>query len=123
MYLFFLKDDEDSSDSDEDGQAFYAGGSETSGQQILGPAKKKDGADFVKHMFKKAKEHGAEAVDPSAGPQASGSRSVFTGAGMTLGSNGKSQTLVNIAPKYATPHNAMKRVIYPSEIKSLPLYL
>merc|ERR1712088_222915 len=76
-----------SSDSDEDGQAFYAGGSETSGQQILGPAKKKDGADFVKHMFKKAKEHGAEAVDPSAGPQASGSRSVFTGAGMTLGSN------------------------------------
>ena len=54
MYLFFLKDDEDSSDSDEDGQAFYAGGSETSGQQILGPAKKKDGADFVKHMFKKA---------------------------------------------------------------------
>ena len=103
MYLFFLKDDEDSSDSDEDGQAFYAGGSETSGQQILGPAKKKDGADFVKHMFKKAKEHGAEAVDPSAGPQASGSRSVFTGAGMTLGSNGKSQTLVNVAPKYATP--------------------
>jgi len=81
------EDDEDSSDSDEDGQAFYAGGSETSGQQILGPAKKKDGADFVKHMFKKAKEHGAEAVDPSAGPQASGSRSVFTGAGMTLGSN------------------------------------
>merc|ERR1719510_1071569 len=80
------KDDEDSSDSDEDGQAFYAGGSETSGQQILGPAKKKDGADFVKHMFKKAKEHGAEAVDPSA-PQASGSRPVFTGAGMTLGSN------------------------------------
>merc|ERR1719510_15433 len=80
------KDDEDSSDSEEDGQAFYAGGSETSGQQILGPAKKKDGADFVKHMFKKAKEHGAEAVDPSA-PQASGSRPVFTGAGMTLGSN------------------------------------
>ena len=66
----------------------------------MGPAKKKDGADFVKHMFKKAKEHGAEAVDPSAGPQASGSRSVFTGAGMTLGSNGKSQTLVNVAPKY-----------------------
>ena len=85
------KDDEDSSDSEEDGQAFYAGGSETSGQQILGPAKKKDGADFVKHMFKKAKEHGAEAVDPSA-PQASGSRPVFTGAGMTLGSNGKSDS-------------------------------
>ena len=48
-------EDEDSSDSDE-GQAFYAGGSEHSGQQILGPAKKKEGADFVKHMFKKARE-------------------------------------------------------------------
>jgi hypothetical protein len=33
----------------------------------LGPPipKKKDGRDFVKEMFKKAKEHGAEAVDPS----------------------------------------------------------
>ena len=82
--------DDDSSDSDEEGQAFFAGGSETSGQQILGPSKKKDGADFVKHMFKKAKEHGAEAVDPgSAGAQASGSRSNFTGAGYKLGSNGK----------------------------------
>ena len=49
----------------EEGQAFYAGGSETSGQQILGPPKKKDGRDFVKEMFKKAREHGAEAVDPS----------------------------------------------------------
>ena len=49
----------------EEGQAYYAGGSETSGQQILGPPKKKDGRDFVKEMFKKAREHGAEAVDPS----------------------------------------------------------
>ena len=67
----------------------------------MGPAKKKDGADFVKHMFKKAKEHGAEAVDPSAGPQASGSRSVFTGAGMTLGSNGKWHTMLYVTPKSA----------------------
>jgi hypothetical protein len=53
--------------SQEEGQAFYAGGSETSGQQILGPPKKKDGRDFVKEMFKKAREHGAEAVDPASG--------------------------------------------------------
>jgi len=80
------KDDE-SSESEEEGQAFYAGGSEHSGQQILGP-KKKDGADFVKHMFKKAREHGAEALDPNAaGGQASTSRSSFTGAGFKLGSN------------------------------------
>ena len=83
-------DNDDSSDSEEEGQAFFAGGSEQSGQQILGPGKKKDGADFVKHMFKKAKEHGAEAVDPgSGGAQASGSRSAFTGSGFKLGSNGK----------------------------------
>ena len=82
-------DDNDSSDSDsEEGQAFYAGGSETSGQQILGP--KKDGSKFVKHMFKKAREHGAEAVDPNSMGQAAGgasSRPTFTGSGFKLGSS------------------------------------
>lgn len=39
-----------SSDEDEEeGQAFYAGGSEHSGQQVLGPSKKKD---IVAGMFK-----------------------------------------------------------------------
>ena len=84
-------DDDSSESSGEEGQAFYAGGSETSGQQILGP-KKKEGADFVKHMFKKAREHGAEAVDPnsSAGQAAGGgpSRQTFTGSGFKLGSTG-----------------------------------
>jgi len=83
-------DEDDTSDSDsEEGQAFYAGGSETSGQQILGP--KKDGSKFVKHMFKKAREHGAEAVDPnsSMGQAAGGasSRPTFTGSGFKLGSS------------------------------------
>ena len=46
----------DDSDSDEDGQAFFAGGSETSGQQILGPKRsKKKGEDIVKEMFQAAK--------------------------------------------------------------------
>ncbi len=83
-------DDEDNSESEDEGQAFYAGGSETSGQQILGPSKKKEGADFVKHMFKKAREHGAEAVDPGApGSSGASSRSTFVGSGFKLGSNGK----------------------------------
>ena len=86
------KDDDDEdldSDSDDEGQAFYAGGSETSGQQILGPSKKKDGADYVKHMFKKAREHGAEVVDRESGAGGAGpSRSAFTGSGFKLGSNG-----------------------------------
>lgn len=86
------QENDDSSDSEDEGQAFYAGGSETSGQQILGPSKKKEGADFVKHMFKKAKEHGAEAVDPNApgGSQigsASSRSAAFVGAGFKLGSS------------------------------------
>lgn len=45
------------SDSDEDGQAFYVGGSERSGQQVIGPRRKKEGAnDLIGEMFKSAKE-------------------------------------------------------------------
>ena len=45
---------ENNSDSDDDqGQAFYAGGSERSGQQILGPHKNKD---MIMDMFKTLKE-------------------------------------------------------------------
>lgn len=36
------------------GQAFYAGGSERSGQQILGPGKGRK--DFVTEMFKSVRE-------------------------------------------------------------------
>lgn len=41
------------SSDEEDGQAFYAGGSRTSGQQVLGPRKKKD---IAAEMFKSAQE-------------------------------------------------------------------
>lgn len=41
------------SDDEEEGQAFYAGGSEHSGQQVLGPSKKKD---IVADMFKSVQE-------------------------------------------------------------------
>ena len=49
-------DEED--DDDERGQAFYAGGSEHSGQQILGPKSgdKKKADDYIKSLFQKAKE-------------------------------------------------------------------
>ncbi len=40
---------------EERGQAFYAGGSSTSGQQILGP-KKKNPESIIKDLFEKAKE-------------------------------------------------------------------
>ena len=55
-------EDDDSNSSGEEGQAFYAGGSETSGQQILGPPRQRDPNKVIKDMFQKAKEMGAEEV-------------------------------------------------------------
>lgn len=42
---------------------FYAGGSERSGQQIVGPPRKKSPNELVDDLFKGAKEHGAVAVE------------------------------------------------------------
>jgi len=92
LYSGHDSDEDDDSDDDEDqGQAFYAGGSTTSGQQILGPPKKK-GSEFVKDLFKKAREHGAEAVDPSNPKAGSSKSSAFTGTGFKLGSSESAPT-------------------------------
>ncbi|XP_048779746.2 NSFL1 cofactor p47-like isoform X1 [Ostrea edulis] len=80
--------DSDNSDSDEQGQAFYAGGSEHSGQQVLGPPKKKEtGKKIVDSLFKSAKEHGAEEIggEGSQSQAPGGSRFAFRGAGYKLG--------------------------------------
>jgi len=67
------------------GQAFYAGGSEHSGQQVLGPdGRKGDSEKIVTEMFKQAKEN-AEVVDRAQQSNLPGP-SPFTGAGFTLGS-------------------------------------
>lgn len=47
----------DSSSDEEEGQAFYAGGSEHSGQQVLGPGKKKK--DIVGDLFNSCQEQRA----------------------------------------------------------------
>ncbi|PIO26384.1 hypothetical protein AB205_0049250, partial [Aquarana catesbeiana] len=65
---------------------FYAGGSERSGQQIVGPPKKRSPNELVEDLFKGAKEHGAVAVDRSAkSPGGESSRSPFAGGGYRLG--------------------------------------
>lgn len=51
-----------SEEEDETGQAFYAGGSEHSGQQVLGPPRKKQ-SDFVSNLFRTAQESGAEILE------------------------------------------------------------
>jgi len=72
------------SDSDDDGQAFYVGGSERSGQQVIGPRRKKEGAnDLIGEMFKSAKDHGAEVVEK--GATTSKRNPVFKGTGYRLG--------------------------------------
>lgn len=55
-------------------QAFYAGGSERSGQQVLGPPPKKNPMrDYVSDVFSSAREHGAQVVDQHETATASGS--------------------------------------------------
>ncbi|KAI1280893.1 NSFL1 cofactor p47 [Halotydeus destructor] len=105
-----LKQD-DGSSSEEEGQAFYAGGSERSGQQILGPkGKKRDPNEVIAEMFKAAKEHGGESVDPSEAPQRSAA-SVFRGSGFRLGSEpGESPSVVGNPSEPARPTEMILRL-------------
>ncbi|CAF0758751.1 unnamed protein product [Rotaria sordida] len=79
-----LHKEEDS--SDEEGQAFYAGGSERSGQQILGPPKAKDTDKKVAKIFEAARKQGAvEADDENGSSSQTKKEKVFAGVGYTLG--------------------------------------
>ena len=76
-------------DDEEGGQAFYAGGSEHSGQQILGPDKKKKGKNPTGDLFEAAKQHGAtaETDEDRAASSSRPKQSYFRGAGFKLGSD------------------------------------
>ncbi|XP_011190644.1 NSFL1 cofactor p47 [Zeugodacus cucurbitae] len=70
--------------NEEEGQAFYAGGSERSGQQVLGPPKRKNFREQLTDMFRMAQEHNTgESASTSAGPSTSGA--VQWGQGVRLG--------------------------------------
>lgn len=69
-----LATSDDDEDDEESGQAFYAGGSERSGQQVLGPPRKNPLKDYVSDIFKSAQESGAEVVENPHASGASGSR-------------------------------------------------
>ncbi|XP_037067894.1 NSFL1 cofactor p47-like [Pollicipes pollicipes] len=94
--------DAHSDESDEDGQAFFAGGSETSGQQILGPRRGKRGEDIVKEMFRAAKGQGAEEVEPTSEPGRP-QPSTFGGSGYRLGQTGSDSEKVPAAPDRRPP--------------------
>jgi UBX domain-containing protein 1 len=85
-----------SSDEDEEqGQAFYAGGSTTSGQQVLGPPKKNPIKDYVSDIFKLAQEGNIETFEPepSSSSGSSGGRLYF-GTGYRLGQTPDDQVIV-----------------------------
>ncbi|XP_024883301.1 NSFL1 cofactor p47 isoform X1 [Temnothorax curvispinosus] len=71
----------DTSSDEEEGQAFYAGGSEHSGQQVLGPGKKKK--DIISDMFKTCQEQSLAADPPKIGGQQR--PNTFRGTGYKLG--------------------------------------
>lgn len=73
---------EESESEEEEGEAFYVGGSEKgAGQQVLGPPKKK-ASEIAQQMFASALEHGATPVDAEPAPTAGASgRVAFTGVG------------------------------------------
>ncbi|XP_045430480.1 NSFL1 cofactor p47 isoform X5 [Pipistrellus kuhlii] len=89
--------DQDDDEEEEEGQRFephgpdlrsrfYAGGSERSGQQIVGPPRKKSPNELVDDLFKGAKEHGAVAVEQmTRSPGETSKPKPFAGGGYRLG--------------------------------------
>ncbi|XP_070157363.1 NSFL1 cofactor p47 isoform X2 [Polyergus mexicanus] len=80
----------DSSSEDEEGQAFYAGGSEHSGQQVLGPGKKKK--DIISDMFKSCQEQSIAEGPPKMGGQQR--PNTFSGTGYKLGQTSSDSEVV-----------------------------
>ncbi|XP_077295220.1 NSFL1 cofactor p47-like [Arctopsyche grandis] len=80
---------QENSSDEEEGEAFYAGGSVRSGQQILGPGKNKN--DIIADMFKSVREHGGIIMNQEA--ESSSSRS-FSGTGYKLGATPDDTTVV-----------------------------
>lgn len=82
------------SSSDEEGQAFYAGGSERSGQQVLGPPKRKNFSEKLTDMFRQAHEQAHEHPAPS-----TSSSGASWGVGLRLGQTEDDHSVVNAGAK------------------------
>ncbi|XP_043501402.1 NSFL1 cofactor p47 isoform X1 [Polistes fuscatus] len=79
----------DSSSEEEEGQAFYAGGSEHSGQQVLGPGKKND---IISDMFKSCQEQSISIEPRTSGQQRP---NTFSGTGYKLGQTSSDTEVVS----------------------------
>lgn len=82
-------------ENEEKGQAFYAGGSQHSGQQILGPPKKNPIKDYVSEVFRQAQGGNLEHFDANEGSSSgeAAARS-FAGAGYRLGQTDSDHVVV-----------------------------
>lgn len=82
-------------EGDEKGQAFYAGGSQHSGQQILGPPRKNPIKDYVSEVFRQAQGGNVEQFESSEGPSSgeAAARS-FAGTGYRLGQTDSDHVVV-----------------------------
>lgn len=87
-----LSDMSKQSSSDEEHQAFYAGGSDRSGQQVLGPAKRKNFREQLTDMMRSAQEQNIAEV--GGGPSTSGTSGNVWGQGMRLGMTDNDHTAV-----------------------------
>lgn len=84
--LSSLNNSSSGDEGEEKGQAFYAGGSQASGQQILGPPRKNPIKDYVSEVFKQAQSGNMEQFDTN--ESSSSSEPVvrsFSGTGYRLG--------------------------------------
>ncbi|XP_002032749.2 NSFL1 cofactor p47 [Drosophila sechellia] len=102
-----LSDMSKESSSDDDQQAFYAGGSDRSGQQVLGPPKRKNFREQLTDMMRSAQEQNIAEVGPStsSGSASGGSGGAVWGQGMRLGMTDNDHTAVGTKKPAATSEN------------------
>ncbi|GMT24255.1 hypothetical protein PFISCL1PPCAC_15552, partial [Pristionchus fissidentatus] len=83
--------------SDGEEQSFFVGGSEHSGQQVVGPKSKRNERETADELFKAARDAGAE-VSSEAAARDDSSPSLFSGGGYRLGDNVGGTARVDSAP-------------------------
>jgi len=74
---------EDKDSDDEEGQRFYAGGSITSGQQVIGPPR--NNTDVITDMFQTAQKHASTSAPSGSSSAHESGGSNFFGTGYKLG--------------------------------------
>eukprot|EP00127_Corallochytrium_limacisporum_P006740 Clim_evm10s235 gene=Clim_evmTU10s235 len=98
----YRNDEDKGPDEGDRGNEYYAGGSENSGQAILGPDRAGSGQnrdDVIRRVFEAARNQGAEEVAQDfAQNRPAQAKNVFRGAGMRLGTGNEASEVVDNKP-------------------------